>query len=766
MGINKNFVVRNGLEVATDLIYANDFQNKVGINTAFPEYGLDVQDDIKIEGRIVSSGETGGVVGQYLKSTGQGWEWESFPISRNTVRYTLTAGQLRVPETGTFPDFTLTEQDLTSVYLDGVKLTVGDYSIDVGGGSIALFAAAFGQEEIEVIAHGAAGIGAGTTGILGVTARKAGIDSGSTGQVRIFDFVGLGVTLDGRAGICTVHIDSGGLSDVLSDPSPQLGGNLDLNSSDITGTGDVNITGFVTATGFYGSGSNITGISTLNITGYGVGLGQDDSGQDGLFGEVNDDSAVGIFTDSAAVGLGTTNPRFQTEIGYVGAAGTQLWVNGNARVTGILTVGDSSIIIDGVNDQIRIGAGFTLSADTVAQIANLQLSGIITATGFDGDLTGQHKVFTAGVSNSDDYDIALFLDPTQGGHSFNRFDLGHKLQFNPNNGQFSVAGVTSTRGLQVTGVSTFTSGVTLQGNAQFGDSISAVFGSGNDLHIYSDGSNSYIEDQGNGGINIDANPSITLGQYGTTAEMASFRVGAGVSLFYNNSKKFETTAIGIDVTGKVTADDHIQSVTGNQTATITGSDDIKNDPELILYTNNTSEFRGSRVELLNSSNGTQLSHLNNSIASGSGQYFAIEKTTNDGTFVQQMAIYSYRNDEWVFKTGSNEVESLTINNGQVGIGTTVITDTLTVDGNVRSTNVTVSADITIGGKVQSDVIVGSGYSVGIGSTQPQKALDVSGEILVTGGISTNGTSTAVSLNVVGNDLVITVGSLSTSFSLG
>ena len=35
----------------------------------------------------------------------------------------------------------------------------------------------------------------------------------------------------------------GGSSDVVDDTSPQLGGNLDLNSNDITGTGNVNITG-------------------------------------------------------------------------------------------------------------------------------------------------------------------------------------------------------------------------------------------------------------------------------------------------------------------------------------------------------------------------------------------------------------------------------------------------------------------------------------------------------------------------------------------
>ena len=465
MGINKNFVVRNGLEVANTLLYANDETNRVGINSGTPEFELDVIGDASIDGALfspVSSGGTSGVSGQYLQSTGDKWRWETFPIARQAERITLTAGQTRVPATGSFGTFVLTEPALSSVFLDGVKLTEGDYVINAGGGSILLFAAAFGGEEIEIIAHGAAGVGAGNTGILGVSVRKAGIDSGTAGRIQILDFVGLGVTLDGTAGLVTAYIDSGGLTDVLSDPSPQLGGYLDLNNRGIAGVG------VITATEFHGDGSNITGISTLNITGYGLGLGGGSGGPSGVFGLLNGDAAVGIFTDSAAVGLGTTNPRVQVEIGdsqgEIAGLGTNLWVNGDARITGILTVGESSIAIDGVNDEIRIGAGFTLSADTITQTANLQLTGIITATGFDGDLVGQHKVFIAGVSNSDDYDVALFLDPTQGGHTFNRYDLGGKLQYNPSTGQLSNAGITSTRGLQSTGISTFTETVTFQRN--------------------------------------------------------------------------------------------------------------------------------------------------------------------------------------------------------------------------------------------------------------------------------------------------------------
>jgi hypothetical protein len=37
--------------------------------------------------------------------------------------------------------------------------------------------------------------------------------------------------------------------DIVTDTTPQLGGNLDLNSNDITGTGNINITGTVTSDG-------------------------------------------------------------------------------------------------------------------------------------------------------------------------------------------------------------------------------------------------------------------------------------------------------------------------------------------------------------------------------------------------------------------------------------------------------------------------------------------------------------------------------------
>ena len=72
------------------------------------------------------------------------------------------------------------------------------------------------------------------------------------------NFVGSGVVASGTGSTKTITIagGSGGLSDIVNDTSPQLGGNLDLNSNNITGTGDIGLTGDITITSTDASSSN------------------------------------------------------------------------------------------------------------------------------------------------------------------------------------------------------------------------------------------------------------------------------------------------------------------------------------------------------------------------------------------------------------------------------------------------------------------------------------------------------------------------------
>ena len=60
------------------------------------------------------------------------------------------------------------------------------------------------------------------------------------------------------------------INNVVEDTTPQLGGNLDLNSSDITGTGDINITGTVTASDLEIDSGTLSVDSTNNRVGIGT----------------------------------------------------------------------------------------------------------------------------------------------------------------------------------------------------------------------------------------------------------------------------------------------------------------------------------------------------------------------------------------------------------------------------------------------------------------------------------------------------------------
>ena len=61
----------------------------------------------------------------------------------------------------------------------------------------------------------------------------------------------------------------GGINNVVEDTTPQLGGDLDLNSKNVTGTGNMNVTGIITATSFGGSAVNMTNLTGASAATYG-----------------------------------------------------------------------------------------------------------------------------------------------------------------------------------------------------------------------------------------------------------------------------------------------------------------------------------------------------------------------------------------------------------------------------------------------------------------------------------------------------------------
>jgi len=112
-------------------------------------------------------------------------------------------------------------------------------------------------------------------------AKRLQLRGGTTAQHSTFTGAIREVTVDTDKDTLVVHDGStaGGFplakysdvtaisTDLVNDTTPQLGGDLDLNSSDITGTGNINITGTVTATTINGTIGNVVEDTTPQLGG-------------------------------------------------------------------------------------------------------------------------------------------------------------------------------------------------------------------------------------------------------------------------------------------------------------------------------------------------------------------------------------------------------------------------------------------------------------------------------------------------------------------
>ena len=189
----------------------------VGIGTTTASDKLTILGDLKLDGRLkVTNLGLAGANGQFLKSTGVGVTWSTFPTARTTGIATATAGQTSFP-------FTYNVGFL-DVFVNGVKLQHSEFGA-TNGTSVTLTHGAFLGDQVEFISYNTTATGGGGGG------------------------------------------GGGGISNVVEDTSPELGGNLNLNNKNITGTGNISITGDVTATNFSGNGSSLTNLNATNLTG-------------------------------------------------------------------------------------------------------------------------------------------------------------------------------------------------------------------------------------------------------------------------------------------------------------------------------------------------------------------------------------------------------------------------------------------------------------------------------------------------------------------
>ena len=136
---------------------------------------------------------------------------------------------------------------------------------------------------------------------------------------------------------------------------------INEGETELSFSGSVSVGGSITAGTLYGDGSGLTGVIA-------------DTDNDWVR-----DSA-GIHT-TAKVGIGTTTANSAFDLHVVGSGQTALFVQGGARVSGMLSVGENTITLDGQNNVIYVGDEVRISGDTINIGGNISIG--VTATGIN-----------------------------------------------------------------------------------------------------------------------------------------------------------------------------------------------------------------------------------------------------------------------------------------------------------------------------------------------------------------------------------------------
>jgi len=120
------------------------------------------------------------------------------------------------------------------------------------------------------------------------------------------------------------------------------------------------------------------------------------------------------------------------------------------------------------------------------------------------------------------------------------------------NGDLDVDGTTNLDVVDIDGTLNVQGETTLQTHLNMGDDDKIKLGASGDLEIYHDGSNSYIDDTGTGGLLIRVDDALYIRSTGNENMIFAQKDGQ-VRLYHDNSQKLNTSSSGVTVTGAITA---------------------------------------------------------------------------------------------------------------------------------------------------------------------------------------------------------------------
>ena len=324
MAINKNFVIKNGLEVNTNVLVAASDEQQVGVGTTRPYYKLHVGG---------GEGNRGGIGATDLTITG---------IATIGVANS-SAGALNVVGVSTFDgDIDLTGSAGVSTVLWDASENRLEFKDNASVG--------FGTGNDLTLYHdGTSSFIKDTVGDLRISGDKITLELEDGTDVKVIDQFGVNIT-----GVTTTNR-------LLVSGISTFTGAIDANStSDFGGTVTVSSGNVVVSSGNVTLGTGVTVTNAGNI------------------------AAAGIITANGGVKVGAAF-TVDANTGNVAVSGI-LTVGGNLQVTGDITydeVTGRNLNITGITtlaDQVNFGTSG--AASTIAKNGNATFSGIVTATRF------------------------------------------------------------------------------------------------------------------------------------------------------------------------------------------------------------------------------------------------------------------------------------------------------------------------------------------------------------------------------------------------
>ena len=219
--------------------------------------------------------------------------------------------------------------------------------------------------------------------------------------------------------------------------------------------------------------------------------------------------------------------------------------DGSAAAPAFSFSSDTNSGISGGSDTLVLSTGGTAaisvdSSQNVTLSANLTVSG--TTTTIDSTtLTVKDKNIEIAKGNGNDAAVdgaGITIDSTDGDKTWNWVDS--------------------------------TDAWTSSEHIHLGDNKKLLVGTGSDLQIYHDG-NSRVRHTGAGDLLVQTNSDFYVQRASDGHQMLIAKEDGACELYYDNSKKLETTSAGATVTGALTATSFVGALTGNVTGNTSGS---------------------------------------------------------------------------------------------------------------------------------------------------------------------------------------------------